>query len=152
MVGLFVANSLFNLARSFRMQLLNARLAFGLRSRLFHRILRLPLSEITEMKTGGVITRLSSDVDNTTSLLQQALVSPLLSLVRLAATLSIIFTLNWKNSVRGPAHDAADRVRAKPLDPPHPRDLEEHGAGSSGHRRARQRGAERAAHRARLSA
>jgi ATP-binding cassette subfamily B protein/subfamily B ATP-binding cassette protein MsbA len=96
MVALFVANSLFNLARSFRMQLLNARLAFGLRSSLFHRILRLPLSDITEMKTGGVITRLSGDVDNTTSLLQQALVSPILSLVRLAATLSIIFTLNWK--------------------------------------------------------
>ena len=96
MVGLFVANSLFNLARSFRMQLLNARLAFGLRSSLFHRILRLPRSELTEMKTGGVISRLSGDVDNTTSLLQQALVSPVLSLVRLAATLSIIFTLNWK--------------------------------------------------------
>jgi ATP-binding cassette subfamily B protein len=96
MVVLFVANSLFNLARSFRLQLLNARLAFRLRSSLFHRILRLPISEITEMKTGGILSRLSSDVDNTTSLLQQALVSPVLSLVRLAATLSIIFTLNWK--------------------------------------------------------
>lgn len=96
MVGLFVLNSAFNWLRAFRLQLLNARLSFGLRSKLYHRILRLPLSDLTEMKTGGVITRLSSDVDNTTSLLQQALVSPFLSLVRLAVTLSIIFTLNYK--------------------------------------------------------
>ncbi len=96
MVGVFITNSLLNLARSFRMQLLNARLSFGLRSQLFRRILRLPLGDITEMKTGGVISRLSNDVDNSTSLLQQALISPTLSSVRLLVTLCIIFTLNWK--------------------------------------------------------
>ncbi|HEV8245986.1 MAG TPA: ABC transporter ATP-binding protein, partial [Polyangiaceae bacterium] len=96
MVLLFGTNSLFNLMRSFRMQLLNARLSFGLRSRLFHRILRLPLSDITEMKTGGVISRLSNDVDNSTSLLNQALISPTLSSIRLLVTLCIIYTLNWK--------------------------------------------------------
>ncbi len=96
MVGVFVTNSLLNLVRSFRMQLLNARLSFGLRSQLFRRILRLPLGDITEMKTGGVISRLSNDVDNSTSLLQQALITPTLSSVRLLVTLCIIYTLNWK--------------------------------------------------------
>ncbi len=96
MVLLFGANSLLNLLRSFRLQLVTARLSFGLRSRLYHRILRLPLAEVHELKTGGVITRLSSDVDNSTGLLQQALLSPALSALRLLCTLSIIFTLNWK--------------------------------------------------------
>ena len=96
MVLLFAANSLLNLLRSFRLQLLTARLSFRLRSRLFNRILRLPLAELHELKTGGIITRLSSDVDNSTGLLQQALLTPLLSTLRLVATLSIIFTLNWK--------------------------------------------------------
>jgi len=95
-IALFLLNSLLNLLRSFRMQLLNAKLAFSLRSKLFHRILRLPMSEITEMKTGGVISRLSNDVDNTRGLLQMALVGPVLSSVRLVTTLSIIFTLNWR--------------------------------------------------------
>lgn len=94
--ALFVASSLLNLWRGFRMQLLNAKLAFGLRRRLFDRILHLSLGEVTEMKTGGVISRLSSDVDAATGLLQQALLSPLLSTVRLIATLAIIFTLNWR--------------------------------------------------------
>jgi ATP-binding cassette, subfamily B, bacterial len=93
---LFLTSSLLNLWRGFRMQLLNARLAFALRSRLYERILRLALPEVQEMKTGGVISRLSSDVDAATGLLQQALVSPLLSALRLVVTLFIIFTLNWK--------------------------------------------------------
>jgi ATP-binding cassette, subfamily B, bacterial len=96
MILLFVVNSSTNLWRSFRMQLLNSRLSFSLRSRLFERILHLPMHEITEMKTGGVISRLSNDVDNTTGLLQMAFLSPALSSVRLIATLSIIFTLNWQ--------------------------------------------------------
>ncbi|HEY3499350.1 MAG TPA: ABC transporter ATP-binding protein [Polyangiaceae bacterium] len=96
--ALFVTGSVLNLWRGFRMQLLTARLAFGLRSRLYERILRLSLGEVTEMKTGGVISRLSSDVDAATGLLQQALLSPLLSSIRLIATLFIIFTLNWKIS------------------------------------------------------
>lgn len=96
MAGLFIFGSGLSWLRSLRMQLLNSRLAFQLRSALFHRILRLPMGELTEMKTGGILSRLSSDVDNTTGLLQQALLSPLLASLRLIATLCIIFTLNWR--------------------------------------------------------
>ena len=46
-----------------------------LRAALFHRVLRLPMNELTEMKTGGILSRLSNDVDSTTGLLQQALLS-----------------------------------------------------------------------------
>jgi ATP-binding cassette subfamily B protein/subfamily B ATP-binding cassette protein MsbA len=82
--------------RSLRLQLLTSRLAFQLRSLLFHRILRLPMRDLTEMKTGGILSRLSSDVDGTTGLLQQALLSPVLATLRLVITLCIIFSLNWR--------------------------------------------------------
>ncbi|MEI9947856.1 MAG: ABC transporter ATP-binding protein [Pseudomonadota bacterium] len=94
--GLFAVNSVFDLWRSFRSQLLDSRFSSALRARLFRRVLRLPMSEINELKTGGVISRLSSDVDHTTGLLQTALVNPLLSAVRLVATLAVIFTLDWR--------------------------------------------------------
>jgi len=94
--GLFVCNSLLDLWRSFRSQLLDSRFSSALRARLFARVLRLPMTEINELKTGGVITRLSSDVDHTTGLLQTALFNPLLSAVRLVATLAVIFTLDWR--------------------------------------------------------
>ncbi len=96
MAGLFVFGSGISWLRSLRLQLLNSRLAFQLRGALFHRILRLPMGELTEMKTGGILSRLSSDVDSTTGLLQQALLSPVLSSLRLVVTLCIIFTLNWR--------------------------------------------------------
>jgi ATP-binding cassette subfamily B protein len=96
MGGLFVLGSALGWLRSLRLQLLNSRVAFSLRSALFQRILRLPMSELTEMKTGGILSRLSSDVDATTGLLQQALISPVLSALRLVLTLCIIFTLNWR--------------------------------------------------------
>jgi ATP-binding cassette, subfamily B, bacterial len=96
MAGLFLFGSGISWLRSLRLQLLNSRLAFQLRSALFHRILRLPMGELTEMKTGGILSRLSNDVDSTTGLLQQALLSPVLSTLRLIVTLCIIFTLNWR--------------------------------------------------------
>ncbi len=96
MAGLFLFGSGLSWLRGLRLTLLNSRLAFQLRGALFHRILRLPMGELTEMKTGGILSRLSSDVDSTTGLLQQALLSPVLSTLRLIVTLCIIFTLNWR--------------------------------------------------------
>ncbi|MDX2050967.1 MAG: ABC transporter ATP-binding protein [Polyangiaceae bacterium] len=96
MLALFLLNSGMNWVRSLRMQLLNSNLAFSLRALLYRRVLRLPLQEINAMKTGGIVSRLSNDVDNTTGLLQQAVISPTLSTLRLVATLSIIVMLNWK--------------------------------------------------------
>jgi ATP-binding cassette, subfamily B, bacterial len=96
MATLYLTNSLLNLVRAFRMQLVNSKLAFGLRTQLFERILHLPMNDISEMKTGGIISRLSNDVDNTTGLLQMALVSPALSTLRLVVTLAIIFRLDWR--------------------------------------------------------
>jgi ATP-binding cassette subfamily B protein/subfamily B ATP-binding cassette protein MsbA len=93
---LFVANSLLDFLRSFRGQLLSSRFSSALRARLFRRVLRLPLSDISELKTGGVVSRLSNDVDEVTSLLQVGLINPLLSGLRLFATLCVIFTLDWR--------------------------------------------------------
>ncbi len=96
--ALFIVNSVFDLWRSFRSQLLDSRFSSALRARLFRRVLRLPMADINELKTGGVISRLSNDVDHTTGLLQTALFNPTLSAVRLIATLAVIFTLDWRIS------------------------------------------------------
>lgn len=96
MGGLLLLGTGLSWLRALRLQLVNSRLAFRLRATLFQRVLRLPMSELTDMKTGGVLSRLSGDVDSTTGLLQQALLSPALATLRLIATLTIIFTLNWR--------------------------------------------------------
>ncbi|MEZ5966138.1 MAG: ABC transporter ATP-binding protein [Planctomycetota bacterium] len=96
MLGVFLLGSLAGFWRQLRATLLSTRLAFDLRVRLFDRILRLPLEQVQAMKTGGVISRLSTDVDSTTDLVQNALLSPLLSVLRLIAMLSVMFVLEWR--------------------------------------------------------
>jgi len=96
MFGVFMLGSLAGFVRNMQSTLLFAHLAFDLRGRLYARILRLPLDEVYALKTGGVISRLSSDVDSTTGLLQNALLNPVLAGLRLLATLGVMFWLEWR--------------------------------------------------------
>ncbi len=48
------------------------------------------------MKTGGILSRLTGDVDTTTGLMQMALVSPSISVVRLLIAVVVLVSLNWR--------------------------------------------------------
>jgi ATP-binding cassette, subfamily B, bacterial len=85
-----------NIARDYRQRLVNTRVMLSLRRTLFERLLRLPLSTLWDMKTGGILSRLSGDVDSTTGLLQMAIVSPSISVIRLLIAVSVLFALNWQ--------------------------------------------------------
>jgi ATP-binding cassette subfamily B protein/subfamily B ATP-binding cassette protein MsbA len=98
--GLFLAvitvSAGLNIARDYRQRLVNTRVMLSLRRSLFERLLRLPLSTLWDMKTGGILSRLSGDVDSTTGLLQMAIVSPSISAIRLLIAMSVLFALNWQ--------------------------------------------------------
>src|SRR5256885_3254477 len=82
--------------RDYRRRLLSVRVMMSLRRWLFERLLPLPLSKLWDMKTGGILSRLTGDVETTTGLLQMALVSPVVSLIRLAVAISVLLVLNWR--------------------------------------------------------
>ena len=82
--------------RDYRQKQVNVRVMLSLRRSLFDRLLHLPLPQLWDMKTGGILSRLTGDVDTTTGLLQMALVSPSVSVVRLIIALSVLFTMNWR--------------------------------------------------------
>src|SRR5256884_242301 len=63
---------------------------------LSERLLPLPLSRLWDMKTGGILSRLTGDVETTTGLLQMALVSPVVSLIRLSVAVAVLLVLNWR--------------------------------------------------------
>ena len=48
------------------------------------------------MKTGGILSRLTGDVDTTTGLLQMAIVSPSVSVIRLIVAVGVLMALNWR--------------------------------------------------------
>jgi ATP-binding cassette subfamily B protein/subfamily B ATP-binding cassette protein MsbA len=91
-----VLSKLVQVFKDYRQRLLNVRVMLSLRRSLFDRLLHLPLPRLWDMKTGGILSRLSGDVDTTTGLLQMAIVSPILSLIRLAIAIGILLTLNWR--------------------------------------------------------
>jgi ATP-binding cassette subfamily B protein/subfamily B ATP-binding cassette protein MsbA len=95
-LGAIIFSNLIGAYRDYRQRLLNTRVMLALRRTLFERLLHLPLPKLWDMKTGGILSRLTGDVDTTTGLLQLAIVSPGLSLIRLVIAVVVLFTLNWR--------------------------------------------------------
>jgi ATP-binding cassette subfamily B protein/subfamily B ATP-binding cassette protein MsbA len=98
-IGLIVAKQLLDSFRSYRVQLLNARVVFRLRSRLFDKLIHLSLGELGEMKSGGIISRLSGDVDSVGGLVQMALISPISAGIRVVLTILMLVYLSWRLAV-----------------------------------------------------
>lgn len=94
-----VASKVIGVFKDYRLKLLNAKVVLSLRRALYDRFLHLPLPRLWEMKTGGILSRLSGDVDTTAGLLQMGVVSPLLALTRLVIAVAILLTLNWRLAV-----------------------------------------------------
>jgi ATP-binding cassette, subfamily B, bacterial len=95
-VTVVVLARLIGVLKDYRQRLLNVRVMLSLRRSLFKRLLHLPLPKLWEMKTGGILSRLTGDVDTTTGLLQMAIVSPAISIIRLIIAVAVLFTLNWR--------------------------------------------------------
>ncbi len=95
-VALIIASNLLGAFKDYRQRLLNVRVILSLRRSLFHRFLRLPLPRLWEMKTGGILSRLTGDVETTTGLLQSAIVSPATSVLRLLCAVGVLLALNWR--------------------------------------------------------
>jgi len=95
-VGLVVISKLIGVLKDYRQRLLNVRVMLSLRRSLFERLLHLPLPKLWDMKTGGILSRLTGDVDTTTGLLQLAIVSPAVSIIRLVIAVIVLLLLNWR--------------------------------------------------------
>ncbi|HEX9564390.1 MAG TPA: ABC transporter ATP-binding protein [Gemmatimonadaceae bacterium] len=95
-LALIVFSNLFGTLKDYRQRLLNTRVMLTLRQSLFDRMLHLPLAKLYDMKTGGILSRLSGDVDTTTGLLQLAVFSPTIAVIRLLVAIGILLTLNWR--------------------------------------------------------
>src|SRR6266545_4975685 len=95
-VAVIILSNLVDALRDYRQRLLNVRVMLSLRRSLFRRLLHLPLPTVWDMKTGGILSRLTGDVETTTGLLQMAIVSPAVSIIRLAVAVSVLLALNWR--------------------------------------------------------
>jgi len=95
-VGVVIFSNLVKLTRDYRQKVLGARVMLTLRRSLFDRLLHLPLPKLWDMKTGGILSRLTGDVETTSGLLQMAIISPAMALIRLTVGVSVLMVLNWR--------------------------------------------------------
>ena len=95
-VAVIIASNLVGAFKDYRQRLLNTRVMLALRQAMFQRLLHIPLPKLWDMKTGGILSRLTGDVDTTTGLLQLAIMSPSVSLIRLAIAVVVLTSLNWR--------------------------------------------------------
>jgi ATP-binding cassette subfamily B protein/subfamily B ATP-binding cassette protein MsbA len=95
-LAVIIFSNLLNVLKDYRQRILNVRVMLSLRRSLFDRLLHLPLPKLWDMKTGGILSRLTGDVDTTTGLLQMAVISPSLAVIRLLVAIGILLSLNWR--------------------------------------------------------
>jgi len=93
---LVIGSNILGATREYRQRLVNTRIMLSLRRALFERLINLPLPKLWDMKTGGILSRLTGDVDTTTGLLQLAIVSPAVSILRLSIAVVLLMILNWR--------------------------------------------------------
>ena len=95
-LSVIILSNLLSVLKDYRQKLLNTRVMLSLRRALFDRLLHLPLPRLWDMKTGGILSRLTGDVDTTTGLLQMGVISPSLAVIRLLVAIGILLSLNWR--------------------------------------------------------
>jgi ATP-binding cassette subfamily B protein len=80
--------------REYRQQLVTSRITLSLRRALFERFLHLPMPKLWEMKTGGILSRITGDLDTTASLFALGVVTPTVSVIRIVGVICILTALN----------------------------------------------------------
>lgn len=82
--------------KEYRQRLLTVRLTLSLRRSLFGRLMALPLQRLATMKVGGILARLTADVEATARLSHVLVLSPTTALARLLIIVAVLVFLNWR--------------------------------------------------------
>ena len=91
MVAISICTISFDWIRLLATQRVNFRLAGTLRQRLHRHLIRLPLSMLSDYKTGGMVSRIMGDVDQVVAGINNALVIPYTALLRSACAIFMLF-------------------------------------------------------------
>lgn len=98
-LAVLVAKQALDSFRGFRTVSLNNKIILKLRRMMFEKFLSLPLGQLAEFKTGGILSRLIADVDAVTGLVQQAVLSPAVAIIRVILTVGILVYISWQIAV-----------------------------------------------------
>jgi ATP-binding cassette subfamily B protein/subfamily B ATP-binding cassette protein MsbA len=96
MAVIAVFSIIFDWMKLLATQRVNFRLAGSLRQRLHDHLIRLPLSLLSDYKTGGIVSRIMADVDQVVAGVNNAMIIPYTAALRVFGIIFILFFTNWK--------------------------------------------------------
>ncbi len=96
---LIVLQQAFDFLRNWQVAKLGARILFSVRQRVFTHLLHLPLQRLSELKTGGIASRVSGDVDSTKNLFQLSIITGSAAVLRVVLTVTVLLYLSWRLSL-----------------------------------------------------
>ncbi|MFH0983893.1 MAG: ABC transporter ATP-binding protein [Planctomycetota bacterium] len=99
MVALMLFQQAIEAYRGYRLTVLNARVVFRLRQKLYDHLLVMPLHKLQDMKGGGIVSRVSGDVDELSGLLQAGVITPTAALIKVVLTVAVLLYLSWKTAL-----------------------------------------------------
>ena len=91
LLGMVVMARALDSWRDYRTHRLNARVLSRLRRLLYGHLLRFPLARLHDLKTGGIVSRLTGDLEALTGLVQMAFISPLVAVLRVGFAFFIVW-------------------------------------------------------------
>jgi ATP-binding cassette subfamily B protein/subfamily B ATP-binding cassette protein MsbA len=86
----------FDWLRLLAQQRVNYRLAGSLRLRLHRHLSKLSLGQLSDYKTGGVVSRIMGDTDQVVGGVQNAIVNPVNAAIRILLTVLFIIFTDWR--------------------------------------------------------
>ncbi len=95
LVGLYVTSAVFTFIQSILMTDVANKFAKKLRSRISHKINKLPLSYFDKNMAGDILSRVTNDVDTIAQSMNQSLASLVSSLTLFVGTIIMMFYTNW---------------------------------------------------------
>jgi ATP-binding cassette subfamily B protein/subfamily B ATP-binding cassette protein MsbA len=103
MVGVLIVTALASISldwlRLLAQQRVNYRMAGSLRLRLHRHLTKLPLAQLADYKTGGVVSRIMGDADQVVGGVQNALINPIDATFRIVLYVFVIVFMDWRLSL-----------------------------------------------------
>jgi ATP-binding cassette subfamily B multidrug efflux pump len=95
-LGLYVLSSIFGWAQAYVLAGVTQRTMYRLRREVEAKINRLPLSYVDKNTRGDLLSRVTNDIDNISTSLQQTLSQLISSVLMVLGTIILMFTISWE--------------------------------------------------------
>ena len=96
LLGLYLLSALFSYIQGFTMAGISAKVSYRLRQQIIQKINRLPLGYFHKVSQGGILSRITNDVDTLSQSLNQSVTQLITSVTSMVGVLIMMLSISWQ--------------------------------------------------------